>query len=214
MRMAVVGDVHGRADRLGSLLHRLGRVDRIVCVGDYVDKGPDPIGVLEQLAQLPHAICLVGNHELKLLKRRKSLGFLALPEHVAIADAEAFWEAMDRCLGPDHRYYYRDDEVLVTHAPSYLWQHSPIAYKISHLCYGFTSSELEPGTPYRRRKPLSEIYPDSISERPVIYGHIHSDRVEMGPNTYCVDLNAESPHGRLAALILDHGCVVDTVTDD
>lgn len=60
-----VGDIHGRADLLSRVLGRPG--PPLICVGDYIDRGPDSAGVLRTLAQDPGITCLMGNHEEMLL---------------------------------------------------------------------------------------------------------------------------------------------------
>lgn len=70
MKTAIIGDVHGVLAPLEALVARLGLVagDRLVFVGDLVDKGPDPAGVVRFTRRLsetaPYEIVLVeGNHE-------------------------------------------------------------------------------------------------------------------------------------------------------
>jgi serine/threonine protein phosphatase 1 len=63
-----VGDIHGESGMLGELLATLplGPDDRIVFVGDYVDRGPDSKGVVEQLIAFSRehpCVFLLGNHE-------------------------------------------------------------------------------------------------------------------------------------------------------
>jgi serine/threonine protein phosphatase 1 len=63
-----VGDIHGRRDKLDALLEMLPLApgDRLVFLGDYVDRGPDSRGVVERLIDLADAYpCefLLGNHE-------------------------------------------------------------------------------------------------------------------------------------------------------
>lgn len=68
--VAVVGDIHGRADLLDRLLGRLEQVApgaQLVFVGDYVDRGPDSRAVIETLRAMSGAVCLKGNHEAMLL---------------------------------------------------------------------------------------------------------------------------------------------------
>ncbi len=60
--LVVVGDVHGRADLLVRVLERAGSA-QIVCVGDYVDRGPNSAGVLRCLQDRADIVCLGGNHE-------------------------------------------------------------------------------------------------------------------------------------------------------
>ncbi|KQP33651.1 metallophosphoesterase [Methylobacterium sp. Leaf104] len=80
-----IGDIHGCAGALLRLLrrinvHRAGRPARIVCLGDYVDRGPESAQVIAILRHLqgdaPNAItCLLGNHEQMMLDAyRDALG--------------------------------------------------------------------------------------------------------------------------------------------
>ena len=56
-RRFVIGDIHGCAGHLQIMLALLGRLadpaqDRIIFLGDYIDKGPDSKGVVDQLIEL------------------------------------------------------------------------------------------------------------------------------------------------------------------
>ena len=68
-RRFVVGDVHGCVDELERLLDHLApQPGDVICfLGDYVDRGPDPRGVIERLIRLrregPECLFLKGNHE-------------------------------------------------------------------------------------------------------------------------------------------------------
>ncbi|MDF2697401.1 MAG: serine/threonine protein phosphatase [Labilithrix sp.] len=68
MRTVIVGDVHGCAAELDSLLDTVAFAsgDRLVFVGDLVARGPDSLGVLD-IARTTGAIIVRGNHEQKLL---------------------------------------------------------------------------------------------------------------------------------------------------
>ena len=73
-----IGDVHGRCDLLAQLLERVqadrrGRPAEIIFLGDYIDRGPDSAGVLEDLSHRTgfgdaDVTCLKGNHEAVLLQ--------------------------------------------------------------------------------------------------------------------------------------------------
>jgi bis(5'-nucleosyl)-tetraphosphatase (symmetrical) len=72
-RIAIVGDVHGCIEELDELLERLALrpgVDRLVMVGDLLDRGPDPVAVLRRARQLGAEVVL-GNHEEKHLRYRR-----------------------------------------------------------------------------------------------------------------------------------------------
>ena len=73
--MVLIGDVHGQLDLLDRLLERLARrgdfPDRwIVLLGDLVDRGPDPRGVVERVLELmaahPRTTVICGNHDLAM----------------------------------------------------------------------------------------------------------------------------------------------------
>jgi serine/threonine protein phosphatase 1 len=64
----VVGDIHGQRAKLEELLERLPLepADRLVFLGDYVDRGPESRGVVDRLIELSaerECIFLMGNHE-------------------------------------------------------------------------------------------------------------------------------------------------------
>lgn len=81
----VVGDVHGHRDELVAALHEVGLVDpggtwtggtaHLWFLGDFVDRGPDGIGVIELVMRLSAEAAaaggqvqtLLGNHEILLL---------------------------------------------------------------------------------------------------------------------------------------------------
>lgn len=71
----VIGDIHGCANALQTLLNNIPLHDNdiIITVGDYVDRGPNSYGVIEQLLHLEksYRLCaLRGNHEIMMLRAR------------------------------------------------------------------------------------------------------------------------------------------------
>src|SRR5688572_4159032 len=76
-RTFAIGDIHGCAVALASLLAivPLQPEDTVVTLGDYVDRGPDSRGVIEQLLELRSRVNLVplrGNHEIMMIQARVS----------------------------------------------------------------------------------------------------------------------------------------------
>jgi len=75
MKTFVVGDIHGRCAQLLSLLDMLPReesTDKLIFLGDLIDRGPDVRGCVEHVLNLcstnpESVICLRGNHEQMLL---------------------------------------------------------------------------------------------------------------------------------------------------
>jgi serine/threonine protein phosphatase 1 len=68
-KIFAIGDIHGCLSYLEDLVAKITvdpDEDRIVFIGDYVDRGPDAKGVVEFILELKRKykiICLVGNHE-------------------------------------------------------------------------------------------------------------------------------------------------------
>jgi len=84
-RLLAVGDIHGCLDHLQRLMARVEpqTADRVVFLGDYVDRGPDGRGVIDYLLdfgrRFPQSVFLKGNHEamfLDFLAGRDQLLFL------------------------------------------------------------------------------------------------------------------------------------------
>lgn len=65
----MIGDIHGCVDEVDRLLDAIGpgTSDRLCFLGDYVDRGPSPRGVIDRLLSLatagPQCTFLKGNHE-------------------------------------------------------------------------------------------------------------------------------------------------------
>ena len=59
-KVIVVGDIHGHLATFRALLHRLhlGDEDRVICLGDMIDRGPDSAGVIKLIRQDKRIICL------------------------------------------------------------------------------------------------------------------------------------------------------------
>jgi serine/threonine protein phosphatase 1 len=73
-RLFAVGDIHGCVDELAVLLGAIDPApgDKLVFLGDYVDRGPSPKAVIDRLIELRDAhrcetVFLRGNHEDMLL---------------------------------------------------------------------------------------------------------------------------------------------------
>lgn len=64
MRYAIVSDLHANASAWQNVLNDLAgrRADRIVCLGDVVGYGPDPVEVLESVYRHVH-VTIMGNHD-------------------------------------------------------------------------------------------------------------------------------------------------------
>lgn len=66
------GDIHGELEKLDELLDEISpdSDDKLVFLGDYIDRGPDSAGVIERMLELRDrhdCVFLLGNHESMLM---------------------------------------------------------------------------------------------------------------------------------------------------
>lgn len=77
MRTFAIGDIHGCFDAMIAVVRAAGisDQDRVIWLGDYVDRGPDSAKVIQHLSSLPadKNTFLRGNHEIMLQNARASL---------------------------------------------------------------------------------------------------------------------------------------------
>lgn len=76
MPLLAIGDIHGCRKSLETLIHEVNPAaeDRIVFLGDYINRGPDSKGVIDfliNLAKQRQCVFLRGNHEIMTLNARE-----------------------------------------------------------------------------------------------------------------------------------------------
>lgn len=89
-RTLIIGDVHGCSAELSALIERFGPIagkDRLVQVGDLINKGPDTLGCV-RIAEQWGMQCVLGNHEAKLLAIAEKAMSACTPKEFA------FWGRM------------------------------------------------------------------------------------------------------------------------
>lgn len=97
MRYAVLSDIHGNLEALGAVLADLDqRADAILCTGDVVGYGADPVACLDLVAARA-AVIIAGNHE------HAVAGLLGLDWFNPYARAAAEWTRAR--LDADHLSY-------------------------------------------------------------------------------------------------------------
>ncbi|MGF1431465.1 metallophosphoesterase [Kitasatospora sp. LaBMicrA B282] len=151
----VVGDVHGYLDELLAALHEQGLVDgeghwsagrsRVWFLGDFTDRGPDGIGVIDLVMQLAaeaaaaggYCRALMGNHELLFLGAHR-YGDEPVQSTAGTASFRAAWLLNG---GQQH-----DLERLQGHHVSWLKRLPAIALEDGHLLlHSDTTAYLEFG---------------------------------------------------------------------
>lgn len=208
----IIGDIHGCAAELETLLARLGYTDGVhpggrtaVFVGDLVDRGPDSPGVLRRVMSMVksgNALCVPGNHENKYgrhLKGRKVQHTHGLAETVAQMEGESDEfraEVREFIDGLVSHYVLDGGRLVVCHAGLPEKYHGRTSGRVrSHALYGDTTGETDEfGLPVRY--PWAEDYRGRAA---VVYGHTPVPEATWLNNTICLDTGAVFG-GRLTAL--------------
>jgi serine/threonine protein phosphatase 1 len=125
-RIIAVGDVHGCAKELAELIERLAltRRDRLILLGDLVNRGPDSAGVIALARKHAHR-SLLGNHELRLLNYRRT----GDPTHLKRTD----YDTLEQMSAKDWAYL----EAM------------PLTYPIPELKTVLVHGGFLPGRPWR-----------------------------------------------------------------
>ncbi len=189
-RIFAVGDIHGCIDKLDALLDSIDidfSRDRLLFVGDYIDRGPDPFAVVERVVglkkqYLDRVITLKGNHEamlLDFLSGEDDFSFLA-NGGTATLDSYERHGADLRTLPPDHLAFY-ESLVLYHETERYIFVHAG----------------LKPRVPLERQSPHDMVWIRNRFIRSkydfgkiVVFGHTPFREPLMEPNKIGIDTGA------------------------
>ncbi|MGD0876347.1 MAG: polynucleotide kinase-phosphatase, partial [Acidimicrobiales bacterium] len=214
----IIGDVHGCHAELVELLANLGyEVDnegsvaihpdgrRALFLGDLVDRGPATPAVLRlamNMVASGSAVCLAGNHEVKLLRALQGRnvttghGLDRSLEQLSVESAEfrtQVAEFIDSLIG---HYVLDEGRLVVAHAglPEKMHGRASGAVRAFSL-YGDTTGETDEfGLPVRY--PWAQDY---RGQAMVVYGHTPVTDPEWLNKTICIDTGCVFG-GRLTAL--------------
>lgn len=182
MRTFVIGDIHGCYDELMALIAKAGLsdADRLIALGDIVDRGNQSKEVYEYLKNRTNCIVLMGNHE-----RKHQKGILSYAQEIVKVQFgpgyESFLNWLDS-LG----YYYETDEAIIVHA---FFEHDiALQQQKEEVLCGATSGDRYLSKKYPEGKYWLDFY---TGEKPVIYGHhVVGDLPKIHNNTYGIDTGA------------------------
>lgn len=190
-RLIAVGDIHGCHKEFSDLLDKLDlqKDDRLILLGDLINRGPDS-GKVVELAREHATASLLGNHELRHLNYRRTDD----PTHLKKDD----YATLDQLKGKDWDYLekmkltYVDDElgVVFVHAgflPGQPWEKQPARIVTRVQVIG------KDGEPHKRSDMPDCPHWSTLWEGPpfVVYGHTPREEVSrtkwtLGIDTACV----------------------------
>ena len=101
MRIAVIADIHANLEALEAALIAIERegIDRVICLGDIVGYGPDPLGCIYRLQEV-EALVLLGNHDQAIINPQNIRSFNATARPSLIYACE--------CIGQQERAYLEE----------------------------------------------------------------------------------------------------------
>jgi protein phosphatase len=200
----IIGDVHGCGDELEALLGKLGyRIDggvvtppagrKALFLGDLVDRGPrvpDVLRLVMGMVTAGTALCVPGNHEVKLLRKLRGRDVNlthGLAESLAQLERESpdfVARVADFIDGLVSHYVLDDGKLVVAHAglPAPMQGRGSSRVRDFAL-YGDTTGETDDyGLPVRY--PWAEDYRGKAL---VVYGHTPVPEPEWLNRTICID---------------------------
>ena len=206
-RTIAIGDVHGCADELEELLNalELEPEDRVIQLGDLVNRGPDSRRVL-QLVREYKIEALIGNHELRLLRARKARSTKNLKDydHETIRQLKKEdWDYLS-ALKP-HILLDREDTVLVHGGflPNRPWQKQSL-----DIITSIQVIDKKGKAAKRSDAPSANPWADSWPGKPfVVYGHTPRPNTFSRPGSIGIDTGCVYG-GHLTAYIIDNGSLV------
>lgn len=191
-RIIAIGDIHGCHQEFAELLERLEltKDDRLILLGDLVNRGPDSCKVID-LARQHRAISLLGNHELRLLNYRKNRVAAEDIDRETDADTYRKLRAEDWAYLEAMRLTYQDEALgtVFVHGgflPGEPWQRQP-----ADIVTRIQSINKEGRACKRADAPDAPAWADLWNGPPfVVYGHtprpeVYKLKWSVGIDTAC-----------------------------
>ena len=219
-----IGDIHGCLDllidaerRIADRMQHVGKPAIVVCVGDFVDRGPDSRGVISHLirkmAPPLYRICICGNHDDAFLNFLQDdefdpawLGFGGGKTLMSYGVNASHLLSLD----PSGQRLKMAARNAVPASHVKFLEDLPVALSFDH--YLFVHAGILPGRPLTEqsdldlmwiREPFLSMGPDL--DITVVHGHTPSADVQFGHNRIGIDTGAYAS-GKLGVLhIGPHG---------
>jgi serine/threonine protein phosphatase 1 len=206
-RVIAVGDIHGCAREFELLLEKLALTpdDRLILLGDLVNRGPDSARVLALARRHAHH-ALLGNHELRLLHYRRTgnPAYLKRCDHDTIRQlTDADWAYLESMSLTYHVPEFNTVLVHAGFAPGRPWQSQP-AQTVTRIQVAGPNGEA-----FKRSERPGEPHWSEVWGGPqfVIYGHTPQPHPVVGRWTLGID-TACVQGGALTACILSDRTLV------
>lgn len=176
-RLFAIGDIHGCASALEALIKQMSpkQDDIVVTLGDYVDRGPDSKGVIDQLIRLAkqtQMVGILGNHEEMMMDVISgSMSHQNWLRYGGVDTLESYgFDGNLDFLPPDH------DEFL--HALGDYFEHGDFFF--THGCYDAETPLIHQDPRVLRWQSLRDGVPQPhVSGKTAVVGHTANHQGEI-----------------------------------
>ncbi|MBX3044790.1 MAG: serine/threonine protein phosphatase [Candidatus Kapabacteria bacterium] len=157
-KLYIIGDVHGCSQTLRGLISTFDELvadDKIIFIGDLIDRGPDSMSVLDQILELKdkgiEVIIIRGNHEQMMLdsiNNSKSMKLWFRNGGLATLDSfgvyhPGFIEDKYLEIIYNSKYYYETEKFVIVHAGMNFNIENPFNDKAKMLAVRIESCDIE-----------------------------------------------------------------------
>ncbi len=119
-RTLIIGDIHGCLESLKRLMDKVKwqpDQDRLIFLGDYIDRGPDSKGVIDFLLGLmresENIQCLMGNHESMFLDFLSGLDISTFLINGGENTLRSYYRKGETIIPPEHIQFLQNLKILV-----------------------------------------------------------------------------------------------------
>jgi len=190
-KIFAIGDIHGSFDRLQELMQKIPidfTEDRLVFIGDYIDRGPGSVEVVDYLMGLkkryPDIIYLKGNHEDMLEKYLDGTDRFTYLLNGGQKTLDCYLNKTNRSnsfpIPPDHMEFFKSLR-LYYETEDYIFVHAGLRPKVP-----LESQEAEDLLWIRDKF----IYSKFNFGKPVVFGHTPLEKPLVEPNKIGIDTGA------------------------
>ena len=227
MATYVIADIHGKYDMFSALLEKIALRDEdiLYILGDIIDRGPDPIGTMRRIMEMPNTVCIKGNHEAMALDCLEFLVQEITDESLPSLNEDMLskvlhWQinGSSTTLEGFRRLSREEQQTIIIFMKNMLaYKRLTVAGKEYLLVHGGLGG-------FNPEKPLEEYsLHDLVWERPdyskpyyndiyVVTGHTPTQLIDINPKPgyifksnhhIAIDCGSYRPDGRLAAIRLE-----------
>ncbi len=186
MATFAIGDIHGCAKTLTALLNELspGADDHLIFIGDYIDRGPDSRGVIEQclaLRERTRCTFLRGNHEAFMLDFLDRGEYLLWEMNGGMATLDGYRNGSKYKIPKAHETFVRDTKLYYDE-PDFFYVHAGLK---ANLSIRENLATMGQKVFLWERDHLDAT--DHAWEKTVVCGHTPQQAVIDRPRLICID---------------------------